>query len=745
MKHINYSGEFVSLSGVVWRVDILTDTPVHTVGELTFGGDPLEIAWSDTSKHEPICPSSATLTLISPGDRSYIGLYTEDATGVRMDVYRGDSLYWRGFLDPEFYEEPYTSDQGYDVTLTFTDFGVLSRCNYEGYGRRQVLELIRMIFSRLDFDDIDMSLMSGSINRFDDEFLEWLHVESGNFYDEDGEAMNLSDVLGAVLQPLALRVVQRAGKVWVYDLNGLYFSPKISIDWQSDNQVLGTDRVYNNVRITWSPYTQEVISYAHAWENTKEIPRSVWRNALGSLEPVVYEGVQVYAYHESNIPGSWRDDTIGFAMLLSDNGRGATLSGAKFCKMIPYASGEEIEGVAITWPAAGVQGGGITFIRVGESPIYGYDSGSVGNPIIAYPPLEIPLVIDSEYFYLQISMRAMVDPRYNPFDKTDEYNENFGDYNLFVNWEQFRKRANFVYVPVRVRYISPSGKTYYWSNRNSVTDKSPSWYLRGGFWSEEEDFGYFAWYNPSARDTESAINWEPNRAAINPSSVAHLSDSLSNFEGQKIYYPPESGGGTMYIEVCRSPWIVRDVPYLQNPDTKYPSYSKDRRVTSPPNTEDVETANSVKWIVLGWPDIHICGEGPYTNLPKDDVEYAAVLNASAKEDLEIDTICGTPKFDIPLARGAYYSMYESAYNQITRAGITDQAEKLLIGTLYSQYANRKTKLSGTAAMSGEGVCTYVDASHTGTFMLTGAVEKLREDIVDGTFVEVSPDEYTSKA
>jgi hypothetical protein len=48
-------------------------------------------------------------------------------------------------------------------------------------------------------------------------------------------------------------------------------------------------------------------------------------------------------------------------------------------------------------------------------------------------------------------------------------------------------------------------------------------------------------------------------------------------------------------------------------------------------------------------------------------------------------------------------------------------------------------------MSGEGVCTYVDASHTGTFMLTGAVEKLREDIVDGTFVEVSPDEYTSKA
>ena len=90
------------------------------------GSEPLVIEWEDKDKEETICSSSATLGLLSPGDRTYTGLYTTKACSTRLDVYRDGALYWSGTLDTETYEEPYTYRQDYEVELTFSDFGELA-------------------------------------------------------------------------------------------------------------------------------------------------------------------------------------------------------------------------------------------------------------------------------------------------------------------------------------------------------------------------------------------------------------------------------------------------------------------------------------------------------------------------------------------------------------------------------------------------------------------------------------------
>lgn len=74
--------------------------------------------------------STATIQIESPGDRTYEDLYTIDVGKIRMDVYRNNSLYWSGALDPEFYEEPYERARHYVVSLTFSDFGILGRLKY---------------------------------------------------------------------------------------------------------------------------------------------------------------------------------------------------------------------------------------------------------------------------------------------------------------------------------------------------------------------------------------------------------------------------------------------------------------------------------------------------------------------------------------------------------------------------------------------------------------------------------------
>ena len=85
-----------------------------------------------------------------------------------------------------------------------------------------------------------------------------------------------------------------------------------------------------------------------------------------------------------------------------------------------------------------------------------------------------------------------------------------------------------------------------------------------------------------------------------------------------------------------------------------------------------------------------------------DIEYRATLHPDAKEELAIETKCGTLPDDVegePICRGLYLdarSRTAIRSNDIARAGVIARPEQLLINSIYSQYATRHTKLSGEA-------------------------------------------------
>ena len=116
---LKYQDSFLMVSGRTCTVRIYQESATpFTVQGLDFpaGSPPLVIEWQEKSIEEPLCGSIATLRIISPGDRTYLDLYTVTPGSVRMDVLLDGALYWSGCLDPEFYEEPYDSGGGYDVS-----------------------------------------------------------------------------------------------------------------------------------------------------------------------------------------------------------------------------------------------------------------------------------------------------------------------------------------------------------------------------------------------------------------------------------------------------------------------------------------------------------------------------------------------------------------------------------------------------------------------------------------------------
>ncbi len=758
-----YKGEFYSRENVRWEVQILSrwQDGGDSVGILRFpAAEPLVFEWDDKSKEEPLCGSTATLTLISPGDRTYADLYTEDPTALRLDAYRDGTLYWSGCLDPEFYEEPYSAVSDYEVTLTFSDFGALDRLRYDLAGMRTLRELVQTALDRcnINYSGLDTSMISTCLSGSSGPLsLSDLMVRSDNFYDEDGDALTLYDVVEGILQPLALRMVQRRGKVWVYDLNGLYRSgvPK-TLRWMSDDQTLGVDKVYNDAKITWSTYAQSgALSGGECWLKSSGVDASEARRALQTTKGVTLDnGVTMYTYHYSTDMDNWYDYTdVGFALLTHSEGKGASLDdkSLRFYRTVPLEDGSESEGIALLWRSIyGYKtGSGSNWYAETDVEAHGSNAltpggsgSSAGGKLFTSEAVSLPPVSDPDGLRLRVCVNMLMDPRYNPFEEAANLASGLKNKDWY---DAFCKYGNFVYVPVTVKF-QPSGSNdiYVWTNKSVVerSYKTPVQSLDAtmGSWvrfteakdSAPTEFGYLCWYDKGDRaDTSGVTGWKKNRPAINPHKDS-MTTALANAEdGQYLPYPSNGGsGGKLWLEVRNRPWIIRN---------------EQHDLTEDPSRNESDIAETVAWVLMELPEISIQNNDQWSpEIDTGDVEYSATLNEEAKENIELDTICGTAEDGVPTARGAYFRA--SDYRQVTgltRAGRTATAEQLLTGTLYSQFAKRKTRLDGTVEADGDGVCTYEEASlPEGTLlMMTGTVEDVQNDTMEGSFVELRPDEY----
>ena len=128
----------------------------------------------------------------------------------------------------------------------------------------------------------------------------------------------------------------------------------------------------------------------------------------------------------------------------------------------------------------------------------------------------------------------------------------------------------------------------------------------------------------------------------------------------------------------------------------------------------------------------------------DDIEYTGYINRAAKEELSLDTLCGTHTVPSPSARGVYLRSADSLQlHHLRRAGHTDHPERLLIGTLISQYSRRMTRLSGECAVT-LGAHVFTEANQPGRrFLVKGEVLNAQTDTSEASFVEFRPDEWTA--
>lgn len=740
-----YMGEFVSrCDDSRWRVSILQEQGAvsSVIGQLEFPGEePLLIEWPETSKEDVICGSTATLKIISPGDRTFAGLYTIQAGNIGVRIEKDGNLYWMGTLDPEFYEEPYTANEDYEVMLTFSDFGIFERLTYN-LASMQTLEAIVMdALSRAKITEILRQdwISTQSPNSSGRMGLSDLSVRSENFIDEDGEVSNMKEVLEGILQPLGIRMIQRGGKVWVYDLNGIYGASVEKIEWHDDDQMMGVDKVANNVKISFSPYaSSELINGEIEFGGEYSVE---------NVNLVADPGASYYSYYpdysdEHRQGSNWDNNLINFTIFLSNSGKGLAYvnSSARWFHILPVVGGpSECDGIA--WG----------FYSGGHGPIdeYHHWPKKILNTIGKISSTEVmrtnrvflPKLSsdDMKKYRVRLSLEMLMDARYNPFTDANDGNEE-GNYNCVKVW------TGWAFVPVAVTIYDDNGTAIcHYVNSNIARGASVGHlgYAVGSWEPGAGSFGdaFLEYYDASDLKESAGIQgWKANRHCIGRPGLgdpffgiivneAVIYDSFKQMaDGEYMPYPPNGG----YLEVK----VFAGVNCYD--------YGETGDFNTTQRWDDKNLYSKIRWLLYKAPKVELVRNNlSFESEELDDVEYKGYINRDAKEEISLDTICGTSNKIAPTAKGMYYRSSDGLQiKQMTRQGRTNLVEKLLIGTLYSQFATRHTKLSGTAFLMKGDLKLYRDAMQSGKkFLMLADLQDVDAGTSEMSVVELTQDEY----
>ena len=154
--------------------------------------------------------------------------------------------------------------------------------------------------------------------------------------------------------------------------------------------------------------------------------------------------------------------------------------------------------------------------------------------------------------------------------------------------------------------------------------------------------------------------------------------------------------------------------------------------------------NKIRWLLYKAPVLEVVRKNLiFDDAELEDVEYSGYINKAAKEEISIDSICGTANKVCPTAKGIYHRASDSLQiQQLKRENVTDHPEKLLIGTMYSQYASRHTTLQGEAVIDTGPLCAYTERNQSGkVFVMSEESQDVIRDVTEALYTEFNKDEY----
>lgn len=706
----------------VWTVTIFTDEDTDNPEDLDFDADsPLAIEWDETAPEDVFEGSTATIRVISPSFLHFSHLYTTDPSAVILEVKAGSDIVWRGTLEPELYAEPYAEAAGYTVELTFVDLAPIERRDFDGSGLMSLDAIIKKALAPTAFDGY--TLMSATTHNTGAMAVNTpiamadLTISADNFYDEDGEAMNLHDAVETILRPLALRIRQWGGRLWIYDWHSIRDSHKTgdAAEWTSTDATMEIAPVAHKITLTYSPYADTTIATGEVDGDELGDGSSVSGHSL--TVNTDYGDNPVYGFEIKRYAPNTKALSRGFK---TDN---------QLFRIIPGHSGSECAGIlGHVSPRDGVALSGGTGVPITQRPKSDVEILDIGGPVATLTG-SVLTGGSPATDYIKITVDFLLDVRYNPYEEAAKDNEE-------GNWDRLQNWANFGYIPVALELINNDGKpvAHYRNSNVKASNKADG----VGEWVAGGDTPgdmWLAYYDPTDRKSKSGWGgWKKNRQCIGywRNDLPALYEKRG--EGEYIRIPDidQYGPGRLRLTVYAGiDWF---------------DFNREGEGSASGILNTRCLADRIRWALYGEMKMEIVHANG-TAIDIDDIIYTATAIAGAASDVEVTLDAGTA-VDAPTARAVFLHHYGDRTKKVTtfmRAGRSGSAAQLLLNTLCSQYDQPhlilKGEMDAAIALASEPRTWSEADSGDRRFVPTAVNLDAATGTAQATLREISPDSY----
>lgn len=687
-----YTTHFHSLAGVRWDIDIEVNKPAGQAMEISLDADsPVTIDWQETKLSDIVQASICTLKVVNAKDRQMATLMMHRYA--RLKIRRNGTIYWIGLLDDAVYEEPYSYKDDYVAELTFSDFGILNRVEYTPDGVRSLLEIVNTCLATASLDSLSLT-QAGSLTtpKGTAARLETMYINTKRF-----EGMTMMDTLDGVLRALGMRIVQRNGTVYVYDLDNLFANyPVVPVAWMGSDARLKGSETYGGFELKFDRMSEPDIA-----NGSMDPDKANWVASDRYFAP--HFGMSIYTetgfivqmgkFFASNLPQ--------LPSLLTDT--------AKYFTTRSYLTDSHDAGVARR-------------ICCYDRSFHKYrnllEKSTPWNPnqvsgLFSIESRFIPVVPDAQDYQLRVNLSILFSPKYNPFEDSD------GQANIDHHvWDEWKERLTTVYVPVKLELVDNDGNTIMHYRNAKVSEHKDTYLEPLGLLKGEWASGSASWndmvlsYYKDGLDENPLDGWADNRMTIEENRI-QLPDLYKKRKNGE-YLPLPSRYGRLRLTIGQG--IL----------TKYDH-----------NSDFTDFNLKIRWQLYRDPMITVVYDAACDDaVDSDDVVEIDIMNENDDSYSESHIIGCHCDGISPASIGMMTYGTGAAVGDLVKNGIRGTLLKHRLNALEDQLSTTHSTLSGTAALE-PGMCLRSDASTQGKFLVTGTMQDLREDTEELTMVRIS--------
>jgi len=650
-----------------YRVDIDDVDYAGAAVELQAEEVPFVIRQEPISRIDTIGGSGAELNLISKTSMQLLDLYTTNMQKYKVLFYINGVLSWCGWLDSEMYGEDYARSFNYGVQFPANDgLNLLERlylynefnARYEGI--MSAFDVIKLIIQKiaLPYTSLYIALSSTIVYEFDGEDVDYVPAEAGesllhtlevltdNYYDELGESMTLREILRAILAPhgAKIRLNPFDNSLYIYDINALEKDTDIVLKKYSciDFSFIEDVNISQLVNTLDLSNEMEFKGQGQHLDYEDAINKQVINYSPYGVNPIlnIKFDADEFLYTDFNRTTLTHGVTNGYKWTewaYDNNSKYAAFNNG-------YIIRQNDNNLTIPSP--------LDYYCKWDNDNNPDDKTDMSNnqPVIK-TIMPSPYMIESLNF-ISIELDA--------YFRTKE------DLNNDSEESATTIRAGYIYAYIKIgdHYFNPEAGQY------------------GLPWSTTPKLTRLAFYSGETADIATSNisdTWAKCRNMYGGDSfVIPLFPALYGYEGTLSVEFVSHFSTSSYL-------LLDDMTEEQINNTKTTQYKY---------VKDVRIKNLRVTIKSALPSN--IGFYPGSDVVNSDVIIESVLNKQVKNDgPEIDLMHGTRRDGVERAAFMYKRNNQHFYlDRIKRAGITDNAETLLLNTIISNYKAPAVKLSG---------------------------------------------------